>query len=476
MRRFPAAFVTVALVMAILPGSVSADRITKFEDHHVGAFCEMPIDGGYVAANIDSSTEFGDFAGAQLWLDPALPFEDPPSISGATDTVNVIEGPSEVLLSASFTVMDADGNPLGDAQLEITLAPSGEPEPIVGEDFGNHHSKTEGTFQPLAGTGVLTLPDGELVLDACFGDVTTVSVFESNPRSFVIKDAGIVLDCFWETPDGAAYLFMAQNTFGFFADAGLFSLDRELFQSGGATGSLTSSSASATIPLVDPATGDPHSATAEATLTPIGSPVKSILTSQNGRVRITEQALEPSGSLEFSTGDSFDINSANCRAVSSTSHSIFTQPAGPKPGGAVPVNDSPDGAIQLSTGSRVNVQTRGAAEDAEVPITTCPEGPGDDLGRTLWYSIAGTGGPVTIDTAGSNFDTVLAVYVRDGADFIEVACNDDVLGDPVGATYQAAVTLETEVGTTYLIQVGGYRPSFFFIGEPQYGRLRLAVS
>ncbi|MEO6207211.1 MAG: hypothetical protein ABIP77_04580 [Candidatus Limnocylindrales bacterium] len=140
------------------------------------------------------------------------------------------------------------------------------------------------------------------------------------------------------------------------------------------------------------------------------------------------------------------------------------------------MNDSPEGAIQLSTGSRLTVQTRGAAEDAEVPITACPEGPGDDFGRTLWYSIAGTGGTITIDTAGSNFDTLLAVYVRDDADLMEVACNDDVFGDPVGSTYQAAVTLETEVGTTYLIQVGGYRQSFFFIRDPQYGLLRLVVS
>lgn len=476
MRRFSAAFVTAALVIAILPGSAFADRLIRFEDHHVGAFCEMSVDGGYVVANIDSSTSFGDFAGAQVWSDPALPSEDPPSISGGTHTVDVVEGPSEVLLSASFTVMDAAGNPLGDAQLVMTMAPSGAPEPIGGEDFGNHHSRSEGTFQRLAGTGLLTLPDGVVVLDACFGGVTTVSVFESNPRSFVFKNTAVVIDCFWESSDGAAYLFMVQDTFGFFADAGLFSLDRELFGSGGATGSLTSSAASATIPLVDHATGEPHSATVEATLAPIGAPVKSILTSQDGRVRLTEQALQPAGSLDFSTGDTFDIDPDHCRAISSTSHAISAQPAGPKPGGAVPVNDSPDGAIQLSTGSRVTVQTRGAAEDAEVPITTCPEGPFDDLGRTLWYSIAGTGGTITIDTAGSNFDTVLAVYARDGADFIELACNDDVFGDPVGSTYQAAVTLETEVGTTYLIQVGGYRQSFFFIGEPEYGLLRLAVS
>jgi hypothetical protein len=36
------------------------------------------------------------------------------------------------------------------------------------------------------------------------------------------------------------------------------------------------------------------------------------------------------------------------------------------------------------------------------------------MGRTLWYTVVGTGGEMTFDTAGSGIDTVLAVYLRDG--------------------------------------------------------------
>jgi hypothetical protein len=113
--------------------------------------------------------------------------------------------------------------------------------------------------------------------------------------------------------------------------------------------------------------------------------------------------------------------------------------------------------------------TVGTAQEAEVSNETCPEGPGDHMEKTLWYTIEGDGGEVTIDTAGSNFDTVVAAYVLEDGAFVEVGCNDDPSDDDpsLGLGYQARLTLPTEEGVTYLIQVGGW------LGD--YGRLRLAV-
>ena len=45
---------------------------------------------------------------------------------------------------------------------------------------------------------------------------------------------------------------------------------------------------------------------------------------------------------------------------------------------------------------------------------------------------------MTVDTAGSNIDTLIGVYVPTAEGFEEIACIDDVFFDPVGATYQAA--------------------------------------
>ena len=92
------------------------------------------------------------------------------------------------------------------------------------------------------------------------------------------------------------------------------------------------------------------------------------------------------------------------------------------------------------------------------------------MGHTVWFRVQGTGSEVTVDTAGSDYDTVAAAYVSDGAGgFTEVACVDDVPLDPFGRTLQAAITFPTEIGTTYYVQIGG------FPDDLTYGNLRVAV-
>ncbi|MFY9588352.1 MAG: hypothetical protein WAT66_12940, partial [Actinomycetota bacterium] len=71
---------------------------------------------------------------------------------------------------------------------------------------------------------------------------------------------------------------------------------------------------------------------------------------------------------------------------------------------------------------------------------------------------------------GSDFDTLLGVYTKDGSAFTQIACIDDVLLDPIGRSLQANVTFDTEPGVLYYVQAGGYVESF------PYGKLRLAVS
>lgn len=474
MKRALVATASATLLLALLPGAVAADRVTKFEDHHVGFFCEEPVEGGFVFAHIDSSTAFGDNAGADVWLDPATPFEDAPTLTGGTETVQVTEGSTQVELSATFTVFDADGVEQGEAVLEGTMTPVGDPQPFEQPSDSNHHSNTEGTSQAYEGTGTLTLPDQTIELTNCFGDVTDVSVFEANPSSFVSSNDGVFISCNWDTPDMSAGFFAVQDKFGFYADAFLAKADLEAFPTGEFSGSMTVGSVTATIGLTDPTTGDAYSATAEATFEPIGSPVTSTILGSTAREKVTEQLLAASGQIDFSTGDSFVIDQESCFALEFDRHFIGTSPAGPKPGGPVPVNDTPAGAIEVAAGDSFNVQNRGASFEAEQPLTTCPEGEFDNMGRTLWYTIEGTGGPVTIDTAGSNFDTLIAVYQADGEDFTEIACIDDVFTDPLGTTYQAALTIDTVEGATYYVQIGGFLD--FFGGDPQIGRLRVTIS
>jgi hypothetical protein len=71
---------------------------------------------------------------------------------------------------------------------------------------------------------------------------------------------------------------------------------------------------------------------------------------------------------------------------------------------------------------------------------------------TVWFSLTlGRSTFVTVDTAGSDYDTVLTVYQGTGfGDFEPVACNDDV------ADLQARVSFTAAAGRTYFVQAGAF--------------------
>ena len=85
MKRAYAALVSAAILLALLPSTVSADRVSKGSDHYVFAGCDAPIDGGFVSTFFELSTggEFR-FVGLNVWLDPDLPFESDPTVWGST--------------------------------------------------------------------------------------------------------------------------------------------------------------------------------------------------------------------------------------------------------------------------------------------------------------------------------------------------------------------------------------------------------
>jgi hypothetical protein len=89
-------------------------------------------------------------------------------------------------------------------------------------------------------------------------------------------------------------------------------------------------------------------------------------------------------------------------------------------------------------------------EDGE-PTETCAP-----FANTVWYALTlESADDVFIDTAGSNYDTALAVWVGSGFDEFDeaalIACNDDTF-----ESLQAAVAVTAEAGVTYLVQVGAF--------------------
>jgi hypothetical protein len=94
---------------------------------------------------------------------------------------------------------------------------------------------------------------------------------------------------------------------------------------------------------------------------------------------------------------------------------------------------------------------------------------GNPGGASVWYSwTAPAGGPVVVETAGSDFDTVLSVYTGASiASLSEVAANDDVVP---GSDLTSRVAFTGVPNQTYRIAVDGYKEG---AGEAQTGDVRL---
>ena len=103
--------------------------------------------------------------------------------------------------------------------------------------------------------------------------------------------------------------------------------------------------------------------------------------------------------------------------------------------------------------ARVMLNTTEATIEDREPSPACMSGP---VGKTVWFDLEL---PVTtqirVTTAGSAFDTTLAVYTGSAADALNSApeaCNDDA----EGATH-SVVVFDAAANQPYRVQVGGYR-------------------
>jgi uncharacterized repeat protein (TIGR01451 family) len=120
-------------------------------------------------------------------------------------------------------------------------------------------------------------------------------------------------------------------------------------------------------------------------------------------------------------------------------------------GGTVP-NDEIDNAFVVSSDPYTYTQsTLNATTAGDDPIIACG---GQRHSHSVWYSFtAPSDGSLHVDTSGSNFDTVLAVWTGTRGALTAVACHDDVNwpSDPTSAI-DTAVT----GGVTYYIEVVAY--------------------
>jgi hypothetical protein len=222
--------------------------------------------------------------------------------------------------------------------------------------------------------------------------------------------------------------------------------------------------------------GDPvGNGSIDATFASTSQEFQYTLRDGTSKARVMGVAFAVAGSLVAPGFPAFDLG--GCYLADLTVKAIDSPVRAPRPTGKAPANDVPAGAIPVRTKSMLTEQTKNANFDMEVPfacLTTRGEGGVREplpVIKTVWFKLVGSGSPVTLDTAGTNFDTVLAVYTKSGSSYVPVAraCNDDVRLQPVGSTRQAAVRFTPAAGVTYYVQVGG------FYTLPNWGTLHLAM-
>jgi subtilisin family serine protease len=108
-------------------------------------------------------------------------------------------------------------------------------------------------------------------------------------------------------------------------------------------------------------------------------------------------------------------------------------------------------------GRRVLSGTSGQITDSNSTATREPNEPSTRFGgtfRTRWYAHTSTvTGTFTLNLAGSNFDTVVAVYTGSAVNSLTKIGDDD---DGVSGTLQSRLSVSIVAGTEYQIQVGSY--------------------
>jgi len=122
-----------------------------------------------------------------------------------------------------------------------------------------------------------------------------------------------------------------------------------------------------------------------------------------------------------------------------------------------PVNDACDQAIAISqTPYTYTLSTLNATSWGD-PVPSCSDF-ADAGQRGVWFRYTpSSDGVMTLDTIGSNFDTMLTVYTGSCSVLSEIACNDD---DYLSSLYSRISDLHVRKSSTYYILASGWAANF----------------
>ena len=145
------------------------------------------------------------------------------------------------------------------------------------------------------------------------------------------------------------------------------------------------------------------------------------------------------------------VSSTGCESTGCDSVQVVVEYA--------PANDNIALATLVNPGTWPYTDTvlaKCATTEGGDPSLSC--GAGGQQEHSVWYVFGPVAcdGTIDVETCGSDYDTVLAVW-RDDGSLTEVACNDDeLLGECGGGTVQSALSVSVDEGETYYIEVVRY--------------------
>jgi hypothetical protein len=126
-----------------------------------------------------------------------------------------------------------------------------------------------------------------------------------------------------------------------------------------------------------------------------------------------------------------------------------------------PANDNFANAMAITSNPFTDTKdSSGATTETADPIPPCVGTASSTNGRSnsIWYKFTPTsGGIASLNTRGSNFDTVLSIWTGSAASFTFVACNNGIV-DPGIVLVTQLPSVSMTGGTTYFIMVSSFGP------------------